>query len=715
MINKRILFLSFSFIIICASVSISIEEMLVYSRPLSGVYLANGDSEERIIYRQGAHIAPKFSPDGKQILFHSRQGGKIGIWVADLHGEARERICDGEQANWSPDGEKIVLSRDNRIIERDIASGREQQIAGGHFPGYLPDGSVMFVLNGRDIFTVNPIDLFPPQQLISGQIKSAPRCSPDGKYIAYQNGAHIYLMDMASNETRQLTKMGGVQSWPVWSRNSGSILYCQSPNASDGPWDIYIIQIESPKNAGLIVRDVEVGFDWCGSEPPISDTVEIGGNNAGLENIEIIAINGEINSIRGDKSYIEIKPSSDTDKVYIKHSMKLALLPDRLADDLLFAPDESRTLLPYVPFLLGLSEGEMLLIAAPSKKQEVWLIKHENGSSFNGIEISMGGESVYISILSGDNLWNRTKIMPDSDASGWRLSWSRPFFAQWRMTVAGQENQYSRMWNEDELSKKSKPFLPVSRDFKGRPEQAVIYLYDRSWNTPLDITTPMDILRDVVGIDRLGEMLDIKGIRAYRADENSIPMHTLLTSQGDRLWPEESSGWPADLDFSPYHQLLVRIRMVERNGVSDTANHLCRDILNMLKELDGRIGEYREFLRSNEFIAEIEESEKDENIKIEEISDAVDAVNDCLGSDEYLWDRDEFYKFWDLSKSALSERQQILKNHRDIIKQIRNNAGIAVTNDPNAKAASENIRTLTQQILGNRCYLEGDWRGEKPL
>ena len=105
-ILRFVIFLYFSIVLTFSAFS---EEMFVFSRPPSGVYLLKENEEERILHRQGRHIAPRFSPDGKRMLFHSTQGGKMGIWVLDFQMEEKQRICDGEQANWSPDGTNIVF------------------------------------------------------------------------------------------------------------------------------------------------------------------------------------------------------------------------------------------------------------------------------------------------------------------------------------------------------------------------------------------------------------------------------------------------------------------------------------------------------------------------------------------------------------------------------------------------------------------------------
>jgi Tol biopolymer transport system component len=787
------------------------DEAFLFQKPFSGVYLMEGDEQEVIIHRQGKYIAPRFSPDGEKVLFHSIQGGEMGIWLADLHGEKAERLCDGDQANWSPDGKKIIFRREGRIAERDIGSGKETIITPEdlqlcEFPSYLPDGRAVFISRGKTpeygkIFITSSGGKTPAELLAEGEIGSAPKCSPGGRSIAYQDGAHIYLMDLNERKAAQLTIAGGVQSWPVWSRDSKSICYCQSPEAFGGPLDICSLEIDSPESVHLVMRDVEVGPDWRGSTPPTLTTTELKGNRANREtlpggvagiavendwgifylpteeagllispnekeetsvgNIEISIINekGEpaartesIHVISNDgdsavikdiigttfivprsRPFVEIKPAGKMDRVYIKRDMGLAVLPDRFADDLIFDPhgySASRVPLPYTPLLIGLlPEGGMVLVITPSNRQDVRLVKGGKEDCFEGMEVLTGGESAFLSFLSGRDLWYRTEVVPDTD--GWKMEWSRPFLAQWRVAVAGNGRYYSRMWDEEDLSKSTKPHLPVECEFPKRPELSVMYLYGRSWNTPLDTITPMDILQDTLGTGKLRYTLDIDGLRAYRTAKEAVPLYVLLTSQENRLWPEDNPGWPEVLDFSPFYPLLVRIRMVNRNGVESTVTHLCEDILNSLKGLDDRIGEYGNFLIDLEGIYAGQGASPfgiEENIKelrdelanlpitrIRTVSDSIEAIRRCTGTGEELWDRSEFYRFWRASGTALSERQEILRRYRDFVKGLRNRAGIAITEDPGAKDASEEIRRLAHNILRERYYLEGDWRGEKPL
>ncbi|MBM3211860.1 hypothetical protein FJZ33_06565, partial [Candidatus Poribacteria bacterium] len=812
MIHKKLLY-SIVFIILFTHISnpILAEETFIFSKPFSGVYLVRDDEEEIIIHRQGNYVAPKLSPDGERVIFHSREGGTMGIWLTDLKGLVRERVCDGDQANWSPDGKRIAFRREGRVMERDIASGVEKFITPENwlsceFPGYLPDGKILFVSNNT-IFLMGPDNKTPSEPLIEGDIRSAPDGSPDGKKIAYQDGSHIFLLDLTSKKSSQLTMAGGVQSCPIWSSDGLSLCYCQSSEAFHGPWDICNVKVDSPENVSLIVRDVEVNPDWRGSNPSEINTVEIKGGSISLwqigeslekreswkllpmndnfnaegeivvENdwliffvsqkdnklsifskIPEIAKNGEIilnlinkkgksaasidstyissdeksvilktgfRSQEGDltyaaftvsksRPYIGIKPVENLDRVFIQKDTHLVLLPDRLSDDLILNPQKystPRILLPRGFFFTCLDDRGMFLVFSLDN-QEMYLTKGENPNFFTGVEALAGTSEIFISPLYGNYLWHKTSISLDDNTNKWHVEWSNPFLAYWRNAITGEEKYYSRFWNEETLISLTNPSLPLEFEFTKPPETSIIYLYGRSWNTPLDILTPEDILRDAIGIEKYKILMDIDGIRTYRTAKNPVPLHVFLTSQENRLWPESFPGWPQTLDFSPIYQLLIRIRMVERKGVESIAANLCQDILNSLKGLDDRIDEYKSFLASLENFAgsipfRINESIDDLRLEIADlpltdlgvISDSIEAIRLCLGTNDELWDRGEFYRFRELTESALSERQEILALYRNFTKELRNKAGIAITENPELKDKAEEIRKITHSLL----------------
>ena len=71
-------------------------------------------------------LYPSWSPDGKQIAFHSERDGNYEIYVMDADGSNPQRLTENpnndRDPSWSPDGERIVFSaRRDGHFENEIA------------------------------------------------------------------------------------------------------------------------------------------------------------------------------------------------------------------------------------------------------------------------------------------------------------------------------------------------------------------------------------------------------------------------------------------------------------------------------------------------------------------------------------------------------------------------------------------------------------------
>ncbi len=254
--------------------------LIVYSKPLAGTYLREGTADTQLHYSQADYVAPKLSPDGKRILYHSLLGGTPGLWVTGRDGKDNLRLADGLQGRWSPRGDKLVFNRNGRIIELDLTLGREGEISpadweGCSHPVYGPDGQIYFIAvrHGRQgIYRIDVEAGQSPVLVVEPEfgLLSAPAVAPDGNRIAYQDGAAIRILDIQSGETNLAAITGGVQSWPVWTEDGGGLAFLLS---REFPWiqyDAYFVDLSEPDKVGLIMRDLYPSFDLAGREPGIT-------------------------------------------------------------------------------------------------------------------------------------------------------------------------------------------------------------------------------------------------------------------------------------------------------------------------------------------------------------------------------------------------------------------------------------------------------------
>jgi Tol biopolymer transport system component len=237
-------------------------------------------------------VDPCWSPDGKSILFSSTRGGTTGAWRMAADGTKPERICDGDQAEWSPDGKRIALRRGEQIYLRDLAGGQEKRLtpadspAAGKAasaqetpgaakaapawphcsgPAWSPDGkTIAFACRwdaGNGLFLVSS-DGGQPAKLYDKEGACEPHWSPDSRTIVYETETHIGVMAALPNafegqKARLVTTFGGVQRYGRFSPDGKSIVFCQGASER-GPWELYVI----PSAGGAKpVRITEEGSD----------------------------------------------------------------------------------------------------------------------------------------------------------------------------------------------------------------------------------------------------------------------------------------------------------------------------------------------------------------------------------------------------------------------------------------------------------------------
>jgi Tol biopolymer transport system component len=148
-----------------------------------------------------ANRAPIWTSDGQRITFASNRSGAMNIFsiAADGRGTA-ERITTSEYlqlpSDWSPDGAALAFVEQNPSTGRDI--------------WLLRSGSE------RTAFANSKAD------------ESAPRFSPDGRWIAYvsdESGqAEIYAAPATGAQSRRQISTGGGTE-PVWRRDGRALLF----------------------------------------------------------------------------------------------------------------------------------------------------------------------------------------------------------------------------------------------------------------------------------------------------------------------------------------------------------------------------------------------------------------------------------------------------------------------------------------------------------
>ena len=188
-----------------------------------------GGKATRITDGMPYDVHPRYSPDGKSILFISDKSGSDNLWTMDLESKEQKQLTKDKNkyhvsADWSPDGDYIVGTRGRRnikpfIVHKDGGSGAnllsDNKASKYIDPAFSADGRYIYFSTRRGAWNYNA-------QLPQYQIMS---------------------FDREDADTETITSRYGSAFTPTLS--------------NDGNWMVYGSRFEA--NTGLVLRNLNTG------------------------------------------------------------------------------------------------------------------------------------------------------------------------------------------------------------------------------------------------------------------------------------------------------------------------------------------------------------------------------------------------------------------------------------------------------------------------
>ena len=205
-------------------------------------------SVESLKLPSGPYLAPRISPDGKQIVFGTDDGQDAAISIYDVSGKSlMRRLTFGARTRfpvWSRDGQHIVFQSDRDgtqgiFRQRADGSGAAERLTNpppgvAHAPDvWLPlDDAFLFSESKGSqtslwIFSMKLRTAVPFGDFRSGQ-PITPIFSPDGKWLAYtsietgQNQIFVQPVPITGSKY-QISKNGGHHA--LWSPDGRELVY----------------------------------------------------------------------------------------------------------------------------------------------------------------------------------------------------------------------------------------------------------------------------------------------------------------------------------------------------------------------------------------------------------------------------------------------------------------------------------------------------------
>jgi Tol biopolymer transport system component len=205
----------------------------------------------------GNDAQPRWSPDGRRLLFSSDDGHGYQIVVAS--GKDREAKALAEHDHgmsidpvWSPDGSQIAFASNRGgnydIYVMDADGGNLHRLTDDpgldRMPSWSPDGSQIAYASERadnmDIYLMN-VDGSHERRLTTDPARDrAPVWSPDGTHLVFVTGrsgtADLFSLDAASGDVVQLTSGSSTDVQPAWSPDGTRLAFVSDRM---GNWNIF--------------------------------------------------------------------------------------------------------------------------------------------------------------------------------------------------------------------------------------------------------------------------------------------------------------------------------------------------------------------------------------------------------------------------------------------------------------------------------------------
>ena len=181
-------------------------------------------------------LAPRFSPDGTQVLYTSYETGAPRVHILSV-GQANSRILQAGEGvmsfapRFSPDGGRVIYS---------LTQGSNTDI----WSMDLISGAVTRLTSGR-------------------AIETAPDFSPDGSQIVYESdesgSQQLYIMPATGGEGRRISFGKGRYGTPVWSPRGDMIAFTKQ---HAGRFHIGVMRVDGSNERLLTASFLDEGPTW---------------------------------------------------------------------------------------------------------------------------------------------------------------------------------------------------------------------------------------------------------------------------------------------------------------------------------------------------------------------------------------------------------------------------------------------------------------------
>ena len=286
---------------------------------------------KQFTYGNGNDSHPRWSPDGKTILFlsdRSSEENKPGMQIFVIPADGGEARCltsveEGvERPTWSPDGKNILFL--SNVFKGERAKGSDVKIIRS-FPYKTPSEREFIDDRWRHLFSVRP-ESGQVKQLTDGEFNiNMVDWSPDGSRVVFFSRGRIYTISSKGGDPELLWKGGGnpIRSLD-WSPDGeyiafGRVIEERDPHGRHvyRNTDIWVLPVKGGEPKCLTAdfdRTVARGASVKWS--PDSQYVYVKFPNHGTRHIHRVSLEGEVEALTEGKLNIDSFTMDEAGKVF---------------------------------------------------------------------------------------------------------------------------------------------------------------------------------------------------------------------------------------------------------------------------------------------------------------------------------------------------------------------------------------------------------------